>query len=494
MPARPVPEPTRRISPRWLLAGVMLVVIGFLAICGSVLFSMRQGDERLAQQTLGNLATGIDAEINRNIEMHDLWLREVAANMTVPEVLAATPRMRQLVLFNHATIVRHSGPIQVLDVLGNVTIDSTAPVPKVQNFADEEFFRVHQRDPLAGLYISRPMLHQGVYGIVLSRRIAAQDGSLLGVVTDFIRYSYFHELIARLQLQPDDVITVIRQDGVLILREPFDMDIIGADLSRLPRVEKALASFSGSNLGTSKIDNIERLYVWRDAHNPLIVIVGRSTAAIYGQWRHDALQICGAMCALGLIALAVMLLLMREMKKRAGIEHQMLRFAMTDALTGLGNRRHFDAMLAKEWQRALRARSPLALLMIDADHFKAFNDTFGHQAGDTVLVEIAGCIAGQAQRASDCAARYGGEEFALVLPGLSLAEAIELGERIRVNVEALDAGAAVTVSIGAASLVPSASREPADLVGHADMALYSAKAHGRNQTFPATIRQKWMAA
>jgi diguanylate cyclase (GGDEF)-like protein len=329
---------------------------------------------------------------------------------------------------------------------------------------------------------------------VLSRRIAARDGTFLGVAVGMFHYSYFHELVARLQLQPEYVISVFRQDGIQILRAPFDMQRIGTDVSRLPVVQRALAALSGSHVATSAVDGIQRLYVWRDARHPLIVVVGRSTREIFAGWRHEAMQIAGAMGALGLLVLGVILLLMREMKKRAGMEDEMARLAITDALTGLGNRRHFDATLAKEWRRAQRAGGPLALLMIDADHFKAFNDTFGHQAGDAALVEIAGCIAGHAQRASDCAARYGGEEFALVLPGLLLAEAIELGERIRTQVEKLDIGAAVTVSIGVASLQPNAGRTPADLVGHADLALYSAKAHGRNRTYPATPIRKQRAA
>lgn len=491
---RPLPEPVDRISPRWLLAGALLAVVGFAAICGSVLLSMRAGDERLAQQTLGGLATSIDSDISRNIELYDLSLRAVAVNMTSPEVLSTPPSIRQLILFDHSTTARHFGTIQVLDEAGTVTIDSAALPPRPQNFANEEFFTVHQRDPLFGLYISKPMLHDGVYGIVLSRRIAARDGTFTGVVAGMIHYSYFHELVARLQLQTDDVVSVFRQDGIQILRAPFDMQMIGTDVSRLPVVQQALAALSGSHVAASSVDGIERLYVWRDARHPLITVVGRSTRTIFADWRREALQIAGAIGALILVVLAVILLLMREMKKRAGMEDEMARLAITDALTGLGNRRHFDATLDREWRRALRARGQIALLMIDADHFKAFNDTFGHQSGDAALVEIAGCIAGQAQRASDCAARYGGEEFALVLPGLSLVEAIELGERIRIQVAALNIGESVTVSIGAASLRPAAGRTPADLVGHADLALYSAKAHGRNRTYPLTPLLKSRAA
>ncbi|MEH2480245.1 diguanylate cyclase (GGDEF)-like protein [Nitrobacteraceae bacterium AZCC 2146] len=494
--ARSTTETPYRISPRWLLAMATIIVIGFSAICGSVLLSMRQGDEKLAHQTLGNLAVSIDADIARNIELYDLSLRNVASNMTAPEVIGASRPMRQLILFDHAATARHFGAIQVMDPAGNVTIDSATLEPKPQNFADDEFFKVHKRDPLFGLYISKPTLHDGAYGIVLSRRIAARDGTFLGVVSGFIRYSYFHEMIDRLQLEPDDMITVLRQDGVVIVRAPFDMDVIGKDVSRLRGVQKALASFSGSYVGHAANDEIQRLYVWREGTHPLIVMVGRSTDVIFGQWRHDALRIAGAMGALGLIACGVMLVLAREMRKRAAVEDQMARLAMTDSLTGLSNRRHFDAILEQEWRRALRSRTPLALLMIDADHFKAFNDTFGHQAGDLVLSGIAWSIARHAKRASDCAARYGGEEFALILPEMSLAEAIELGERIRIEVGALerDGMATITVSVGAASLEPSARTTAGHLIKAADGALYAAKARGRNQTFPAAPQQKRLAA
>jgi diguanylate cyclase (GGDEF)-like protein len=489
-------ETTRHISPRWLLAAAAVVIVGFTAICGSVLMSMRSGDDKLAQQTLGNLAAGIDADIARNLELYDLSLRNVANNMTVTEVAEASPPMRQLILFDHAATARHFGAIQVMDAAGNVTLDSATLDPKPENFADEEFFKVHKHDPLFGLYISRPTLHNGAYGIVLSRRIAARDGTFVGVVSGFIRYSYFHEMVDRLQLEPDDVITVLRQDGVVIMRAPFDMDVIGRDISKMRGVQKALAYFSGSYVGHASNDDIERLFVWREGSHPLIVMVGRSTDVIFGQWRREAMQIAGAMGALGLIACGLMLVLAREMRKRAAMEERMQRLAMTDGLTGLGNRRHFDVVIEKEWQRALRNRTPISLLMIDADHFKAFNDNFGHQAGDLVLCGVAWSIARHAQRASDCAARYGGEEFALILPGLSLIEAIELGERIRIEVGGLerDGMTTTTISVGAASLVPSSLTAAHHLISDADTALYAAKANGRNQTWPVAAQLKVLAA
>lgn len=160
--------------------------------------------------------------------------------------------------------------------------------------------------------------------------------------------------------------------------------------------------------------------------------------------------------------------------------------AATDALTGLANRRQFDATLRKEWFRALRDGTPLALLMIDIDHFKPLNDRFGHQVGDAYLAAVAGVIENNVRRAGDLPARYGGEEFAVVLPGTAAAGALDIAESIRraiaeTSFQHLGAGVAVTVSIGAASIVPMAGGGAAVLVRAADAALYQAKHNGRNR-------------
>ncbi|MBE7418963.1 MAG: GGDEF domain-containing protein [Ideonella sp.] len=161
--------------------------------------------------------------------------------------------------------------------------------------------------------------------------------------------------------------------------------------------------------------------------------------------------------------------------------------ASTDALTGLANRRMFDATLRKEWFRALRDGAPLALLMIDIDHFKPLNDRYDHQTGDSYLIAVAQLIAHNVRRAGDMAARYGGEEFAVVLPGTAANGALDTAEVIRRAVQAarFDAivkdGAPLTVSIGVAATVPIAGAGAATLVHSADAALYQAKRNGRNR-------------
>jgi diguanylate cyclase (GGDEF)-like protein len=193
--------------------------------------------------------------------------------------------------------------------------------------------------------------------------------------------------------------------------------------------------------------------------------------------------------------LAVTLFLAREIGRRAEAEDKLEELATTDALTGLRNRRKFDTEIDNEWRRAARQKSPLALLMIDADHFKAYNDAFGHQAGDQVLIGVAICISDSVKRAGDCAARYGGEEFAVLLPGLSAVQALGVAETIRLKVQQWsDEPTVTTVSIGVASLTPTAATEWHELLKAADTALYAAKANGRNQSVLARLPELALVA
>ncbi|HAT31062.1 MAG TPA: diguanylate cyclase [Janthinobacterium sp.] len=171
-------------------------------------------------------------------------------------------------------------------------------------------------------------------------------------------------------------------------------------------------------------------------------------------------------------------------EKKAQIALQQL--ATRDGLTGLANRRCFDDTLHAEWQRALRQQQALSLLMVDVDHFKEYNDAYGHLGGDECLQRVAGAVASE-MRANDLVARYGGEEFAVILPNQSLKGAAIVAERIRSRVEQLhlpkqrNAHQYVTVSIGAATALPSGVSESSQLVATADAALYRAKHMGRNR-------------
>ncbi len=471
-----------RLSAKLLIASSVATVIGFSAICAGVMLDMRRGEEALARQSLENLASSIDADISRNIEVYDLSLRAVASSMVLPELNDVSKPIRHLILFDHAATAKHFGAIQVFDAQGRLTIDASTLDPLPDNRADEEYFQVHRDHADAGLFISRPMLHRGAFAIVLSRRITGPDGSFLGVVAGSIRFSYFQDLFGRLNLGPGDTITVLRRDRMIIMRTPFAPNIIGKNLSDRPDWSPAKLEDGGSYSGVGPVDPIPRLFVRRGGTTPLIVIVGKPLDSILGLWRNEAIRIGAIMTALIVFVLTVTIFLAREIRCRAEAEDMLEELATTDALTGLKNRRKFDATIDAEWRRAMRHKAAISLLMIDADHFKTYNDTFGHQAGDQVLVGIAICISDSTRRAGDCAARYGGEEFTVLLPGQSAAEATAIAETIRLKVQGWsDEQALSTVSIGIASVTPSAAMDWPQFVHAADKALYAAKASGRNR-------------
>lgn len=161
-----------------------------------------------------------------------------------------------------------------------------------------------------------------------------------------------------------------------------------------------------------------------------------------------------------------------------------------DGLTGIANRGCFDRTLADALAQAESSGEPLAVLLVDVDHFKAFNDGYGHLAGDACLREIAGQLAGMVEGSPALAARFGGEEFALVLPGGGPEEALRLGERLRRSVEARELAHAhaptgrVSISVGVAAWMPPADARPEALLARADRALYRAKDAGRNCVRP----------
>jgi diguanylate cyclase (GGDEF)-like protein len=161
--------------------------------------------------------------------------------------------------------------------------------------------------------------------------------------------------------------------------------------------------------------------------------------------------------------------------------------ATLDGLTKIANRRKFDQYLQQEWRRATRSHSPLSMILCDIDHFKKYNDTYGHQAGDACLQQVAKTLAQAVSRSVDLAARYGGEEFALILPDTSEEGALHLAQQVRSQIHSLGIAhrastfEIVTLSMGVATLIPQPGQEPGLLIEAADQALYQAKETGRDR-------------
>ena len=209
--------------------------------------------------------------------------------------------------------------------------------------------------------------------------------------------------------------------------------------------------------------------------------------------RQTIYGLCVIFAVLWVIGLLAFVIFSRFITHKQAVESHirlnraLKKLSSMDGLTGIANRRTFDAVLEREWQRARRSGKPLSLIMIDIDFFKQFNDRFGHQQGDDCLQQVARVLTAMSRRAADIAARYGGEEFALMLPETELKQAMRLAEECRNRIIEqqitfkTEISDVVTISLGVGTLMPEQGMLPAVLIEIADKALYRAKDNGRNR-------------
>ncbi|MCA7949039.1 sensor domain-containing diguanylate cyclase [Burkholderia seminalis] len=503
MKSLPLPATLRRhtasivarvLSPRGVLvAGILLLMFSW-GLSASLLIEARRDAYDHAVENARNLMLLIERDIARNIELYDLSLQNVVDGVTDPELMTLPPRQRHRLLFDRAATGEYLGSIFVMDPHGNIVIDSSASPARQGNFADRDYFAVH-RDGLAhGLYISRPYasrLRGGALTIALSRRITLSDGSFGGIVVGTLSIDYFRALLDGLAVGRHGSAAIVEDNGTLVSRLPYDTRVVGLDLHDSPLFIESQRSRIGELTGIGAIDGVRRIYVYKHlAGLPLIVDVAPAELDIYASWHYRAVWTVVLMCLFtGFIAWGS-LALSRELKRRQVAESKLYRLAYTDSLTGLDNRGTFDAVLAKEAQRAARNGRPLSVLFVDVDHFKAFNDYYGHPAGDDVLRRVAQSASGCLRRNSDHVARYGGEEFVVTLPDTDAQGAATVAEAIRCAIAGLGIEhvkspyGRVTASIGTATSADG-RMNAATLLRRADEALYRAKSDGRNRVLEA---------
>lgn len=465
----------------------LIVLLSFFAAIG---YDFYRATIQMNEQAAMNIAALASQTIERDIELYDLSLQSVLDGVNDPDILYQEPGLRQKILFDRSATAQGLGSLVAIDEKGDFFLDSHALPPRVGNFADREYFNVH-RDPAIGLYVSKPFmarLQQGIWSISVSRRINKPDGGFGGIVSGTIRLGYFERIFNKVAVGPRDSIVLLRNDGTLVAHNLNVMDQIGADWGVAPVFSHLRSRSEGVFASDRSMDGIARHFAFHKAGRfPLIVVVGLSTDQILAPWRSKMLVLAGIFSIMASSVLMLVWMLESELRRRAAAEKAAEMLARTDGLTKLSNRRWFDRGLARKWSRAARDAKPMSLLMIDVDHFKSFNDTYGHQGGDRVLRAIGGVISESIRRPDDLAARYGGEEFAVVLPNTDSCGAGHVAAAIRDGVRALQISHGgsehniVTVSIGLATAMPgSEAAKPLLLVREADAALYRAKDSGRN--------------
>ena len=473
----------------YALAGV--VAIGICAAAVALLWMDRRVTWESAYTSARNLTGIMSADIGRTLRIYDLSLQGVVERLQEPGIERISGETLHRFLFDRASSAEYLGSIGVLDEQGNVVHDSLERRQPQGNFADRDYFQVHRDAADVGMYISRPYhsrVRAGDESIAISRRISHPDGSFAGVVFGSLRLAYFRDRFAELSIGERDAITIFRNDGVVLVRNPYSMEDLGAELDMPKDFQQFVVGREGTFVGVLAPDGVKRLYTFDVIEGtPLVIDVALAVDDVMQPWVQRVVLIVPVTLALFLSVMAQIVLFRREMRVRGIYEKQIEAQAQTDGLTGIANRRTFDESLEREWLAARREGKPLSLLFLDADHFKRYNDRYGHQEGDELLKMLALALKNKARRPRDLAARYGGEEFVVLLPRTTLQRAVAVAETIRRAIAELgvphedNEGGIVTVSIGVASAIPAEGDTPAALVEAADAAVYQAKAAGRNR-------------
>ena len=475
--------------------GLLLAMsAALLAICGifAVVMADARSDARRVAEAFGlNLATALAQDMARNVELLDLSIQAARDSWDDARVRNLAPDLRQLVVFDHSASAQYIDSIVVIAPDGSVVADSLSAVPRSGNYAGADFFRA-QVDQDVGLFVSRPMKIAGKPGwsMAFSRRILDTSGHFAGVAVGILNLEYLSAVYKRLDVGAGGSLFLFNIDGTMLAREPPNLRSVGRSFAGTSAFDGMEDARQGVFEAVSTIDGQSRLYSFhRVGDLPLIQSVAVSTAVVFSEWWRKAIVLGGLLGALCIATLVMFFVLKRELVQRVAAQKALSDLASKDDLTGLLNRRRFFELA--EARFADYPGAAVSVLMIDADHFKSYNDRYGHVAGDAVLASLGRCISGELRAASDVAARFGGEEFIVLLAGAGRDRAFLIAEAIRSAVAGLataherTVAGIVTVSVGVASGRTGAAGGLSALVEAADSELYRSKRAGRNRSSSA---------
>ena len=417
----------------WLLIAICLTSIWL--IFGWIAYQSYLNQWRIVSLSVHNIVRLLDHDIASNIEMCDRSLKAVVNALADPEIAKLPPGVRSRLIADQATGTAEVGIETVLGRDGRIMFDTNSRPATGFDLSDMAYFKRLRDDPAAaGLVISEPFrspIDEGVWKITLSRRINGPDGRFDGIVSIVIPAQFFSTLFSKVTLAPGSAIAVAAEDGAGIARFPADETFPATRTAFVTRLKLANLE-ADEGVSVSNFDHVNRFFVYRRIENlPLFLIAGVPANLIRSEWWPSAAALGAAFAVLSGLIVMLAMSLRRELLQRASAERALIELANTDALTNLANRRRFDEVLDLEWRRAIRMKAPLALVMIDCDFFKAYNDVYGHIEGDSALVLVADAIIASVRRSGDQSARIGGEEFAILLPGTALDGALAVDETIR---------------------------------------------------------------
>ena len=485
---------------------LILVCISLTSLIAWTIWEERADQLLESQITSDNMSRSLARHADDTFKAADTSLLGLSERVLVDGTSpAALKRLHNLLMLRVKELPQLQG-LAIFDE-NSVRIVNSLPGDTAHTInAEREYFIFHKTNSNPGPHIGAPfrVRSSGEWIIPLSRRLDNADGQFAGVILATIKIKYFTDFYQTFNIGCDGAIALILSNGIQIVRQPLLPDSLGKDVSAgsLYALYKH-GNRDGSAMIRSRQDGIERLNSYRQLANyPIFVSAALSKSEILTSWHR--LAIARGLITLGIVVVIAILgmRLVRQINMRIRAEEEarnardalqelnatLEKLAQQDGLTGLANRRKFDHAIDHALSHAKQSASPLAMILIDVDYFKKFNDLYGHVAGDECLRQVAAVIKASEKRSNDLAARYGGEEFAVLLPDTNLEGALVVAESIRKALHALKIEHAgnttgiVTVSAGIDVLTSITEQDSAaSFVSAADAALYSAKASGRDR-------------
>lgn len=493
----PARDPIRRA--RWL---VVFVCLALLATNVWLIVDARAHAIAQAQLASTNLARAVTERMEAAVSEADHILDSLVYELERSDLSPTALEPMQPLLVNHVARTEQLKGLFVYDARGAWVATSVPQWDPGWNNADRAYFIHHRDNPSASTLIGPPILSRssGEWIVPISRRLNGIDGEFAGVALATLSVRHLRSMLERFDVGEGAILLTVV--GRMVARNPS----IDADIGKpLPpsEVTTFLATHrSGTVDARSPLDGVARLVSFEHARNyPLQVTVAAGKSQVLANWRiNSALQTVwvGFLCLLLQRAGAYTRRTMAQrLQAEAGLREardaltraneQLAALARIDDLTRLPNRRYFDRRFARVFRQAQREGSPLAVVMVDVDDFKKYNDRYGHVEGDECLRRVAATLRATVQRPEDFVARYGGEEMVLLLPQTDQLGATLVAEAARTAVAAMDiphtavVAGKVTISLGVAAIVPGQKDTEPALLKAADAALYEAKRKGRNQ-------------
>lgn len=481
-------------------ASLLFFVLFCLLIGGLAAYHLRQSliqEEDKAQERVLGLSYLIAEWVRGSFDITDYLLKDILGHVQREDIVYPHPdpaeqeRLTQLIISK-----MNSVPNVILVGLfdQNCIITHGNKTAPGWDGSHRDYCMSLRADPNRKTFVTNGHVSStGPLNVTQSRRYLPDEPGFHGFAAVGVDLTFFSKWLSNVAIGRHGVIAIMDRNFSLLARKPAKPEALGKKLN-----DSTLEAFLSSGetytnfRATSPLDGEPRLYGIRKAERlPFVIVVGEADRDWQADWIQNLWITIGWVVILWLLALFTLQSYWSRLKNLAELKKardKLEELSIMDGLTGVANRRRFDEVLETECRRMHRITAPLSVIMIDVDHFKAFNDTYGHQAGDECLKAVAKVLRNSVKRTQDLAARYGGEEFCCILPETEHAAAIEIANSIKDGVVGLDirhegstAADHVTVSLGVATLVCNGKTRPEDIVNLADRRLYWAKENGRNR-------------